>query len=331
MKRVLICLTTLVLPFVLMAQSTAFLSMAQAELQKRGLEEAEVRARLLENGIDVDNIQPTEYAGYKDRVLAVLDKMEQEKNGVTEDAENQERNREEYRINSADRIQLRTPVDSNYVVSENTGSEKVSTYDPDGIYGHSLFEDNAMDVFITTDGASAPDTYVLGEGDEVHISIFGSSQTEIHQRIGADGSIQPAGASKIFLQGMTIAQARKAIRSKLASHYSFREDQIAVRVVTARTVSVSIYGEVKKQGGLSVSALNNAFNALTVAGGPTEAGSVREIQLSRGGKNSRLDLYSYMMRPDPTVPYDLQNGDVLYVPMAQKVVTVKGAVNRPMR
>ena len=45
------------LPRPVMAQNKAqVMAMAQAELQKRGLDEAEVRARLLENGIDVDNI-----------------------------------------------------------------------------------------------------------------------------------------------------------------------------------------------------------------------------------------------------------------------------------
>ena len=134
--------------------------------------------------------------------------------------------------------------------------------DGQDIYGHSLFTGHSMDVFRTTDGAQAPDTYVLGEGDEVHISIFGSSQTEIHQRIAPDGSIQPAGATKIFLKGLTLAQARAAVKSKLAQHYSFRQDQIAVTITTARTITVNIYGEVGVQGGFTVSALNTAFNAL---------------------------------------------------------------------
>ena len=171
----------------------------------------------------------------------------------------------------------------------------------------------------------------MGEGDEVHISIFGSSQTEIHQRIGADGSIQPANSSKIFLKGMTLEQARQAIRSKLASSYSFRPDQIAVTITTARTVMVNIYGEVGVQGGFTLSALNSAFNALAAAGGPTRIGSVRNVQLSRGGKTSRLDLYRYMTKPDPNAQYDLQNGDVLFVPVADNIVTIEGAVNRPMR
>jgi len=332
MKKILAFVAVL-LPVMVFAQSASMMAMAQAELQKRGLNETEVRARLLENGIDVDNIPPTEYASYQDRVISILNQMQAEKNAAVAEvapaaaatggvgATTAENTPQTTTGEAAAEAALEVALDENNV-SPTAGND---------IYGHSLFTGQSLDVFRTTDGAQAPDTYVLGEGDEVHISIFGSSQTEIHQRIDADGSIQPAGSNKIFLKGMTIAQARKAIQSKLASHYSFREDQIAVTITTARTIIVGIYGEVGVQGGFTISALNTAFNALAAAGGPTALGSVRNIQLSRGGKTTSLDFYAYMTKPDGKTGVDLQNNDVLFVPVAQKVVTLEGAVHRPMR
>ena len=325
MKKILAFVAVL-LPVMVFAQSASMMAMAQAELQKRGLSETEVRTRLLEEGIDVDNISPTEYVNYQDRVMTILDKMQAEKSSADANAA------ATTAIEVAPITAAVPQSTAGEIVAEAAIQEKnVPATDSLAIYGHSIFTGNAMEVFRTTDGAQAPDTYVLGEGDEVHISIFGSSQTEIHQRIAADGSIQPAGSSKIFLKGMTMAQARKAIQSKLASHYSFREDQIAVTITTARTVQVSIYGEVGVQGGFTLSALNSVFNALAAAGGPSEMGSVREIQLSRGGKNTKLDLYTYMTKPDQKIQYDIQNGDVIFVPIAQNVVSISGAVNRPMR
>ena len=325
MKKILAFVAVL-LPVMVFAQSASMMAMAQAELQKRGLSETEVRTRLLEEGIDVDNISPTEYVNYQDRVMTILDKMQAEKSAADANAA------ATTAIEVAPITAAVPQSTAGEIVAEAAIQEKnVPATDSLAIYGHSIFTGNAMEVFRTTDGAQAPDTYVLGEGDEVHISIFGSSQTEIHQRIAADGSIQPAGSSKIFLKGMTMAQARKAIQSKLASHYSFREDQIAVTITTARTVQVSIYGEVGVQGGFTLSALNSVFNALAAAGGPSEMGSVREIQLSRGGKNTKLDLYTYMTKPDAKIQYDIQNGDVIFVPIAQNVVSISGAVNRPMR
>ncbi len=46
MKKILACLAVLV-PLVSFGQSASMLSMAQAELQKRGLNETEVRTRLM--------------------------------------------------------------------------------------------------------------------------------------------------------------------------------------------------------------------------------------------------------------------------------------------
>ncbi len=322
MKKFLMVSLLALLSVAAFAQSATLLSMARPELEKRGLTESEVRIRLLESGIDVDNVSPAEYASYQGRVIAILDQMQSEK--VTASATQE--------------ISEQAPQDLPEVLEDQPDATlppapAAVPAAPDSleIYGHALFTGNSLDVFRTTDGAQAPDSYVLGEGDEVHISIFGSSQTEIHQRIGADGSIQPAGSTKIFLKGMTLAQARAAVRTKLAQHYSFRQDQIAVSISTARTLSASIYGEVAVQGGYTLSALNTAFNALAAAGGPSAIGSVRNIQRSRGGQTSTLDLYKYMTGATGDVNYDLQNGDVLFVPVATKVVRVEGAVNRPMR
>lgn len=324
MKKLLLTLFVL-LPLAVYGQSATMMSMAQAELQKRGLNETEVRTRLLSEGIDVDNISPADYAGYQDRVLAILDQMQAEK--ASKVAPAAAAGAEEVGAVTSGEVAQTT---SGEAAAEAALQENMGTVATGNIYGHSLFTNKSLDVFRTTDGAQAPDTYVLGEGDEVHISIFGSSQTEIHQRIGADGSIQPAGSSKIFLKGMTLAQAREAVQKKLASHYSFRPDQIAVTISTARTMTVSIYGEVGVAGGFTVSALNTAFNALAAAGGPTEIGSVRNIQLSRGGKTSTLDLYKYM-NGTGMGSFDLQNGDIMFVPVAQKLVSIEGSVIRPMR
>lgn len=323
------------LPLTVVAQSPNMMSMARAELQKRGLEETEVRARLLQEGIDVDNIPPTEYANYRSRVTSILNQMQAEKAQATQAATATTAgaaSANEGTVTASEIPQTTVGEAAAEVALEETLQENhVSPTEGNDIYGHALFTGKGLDVFRTTDGAQAPESYVLGEGDEVHISIFGSSQTDMHQRIGPDGSIQPAGSGKIFLKGMTLAQSRQAIRTKLSQYFSFREDQIAVTITTARTVSVSIYGEVGVQGGFTISALNTAFNALAAAGGPTAIGSVRNVQLSRNGKTSRLDLYKYMTNPDMGANYDIQNGDVIFVPVAQKVVRIEGAVRRPMR
>ena len=337
MKKIVSVLLCILLSIVALAQSANMMSLARAELAKRGLTESEVRARLLQEGIDVDAIQPADYPSYQGRVIDILNRMQEEKNAKSANpadtlgAGTQAAPVVAPTVSSSDLVQTTMGEAAAEQALEKALEENhVSPTAGNDIYGHSFFTGKSLDVFRTTDGAQAPDSYVLGEGDEIHISIFGSSQTEIHQRISPDGSIQPAGSTKIFLKGLTLAQARAAVKTKLAQHYSFRQDQIAVTISTARTLTVNIYGEVGVQGGFTISALNTVFNALAAAGGPTANGSVRNIQLSRGGKTGTLDLYKYMKNPTDGSYYDLQNNDVLFVPMAQKIVAINGAVKRPM-
>ena len=80
MKKIL---TTLLMSFMLtaaFAQNATIMSLAQAELAKRGLNETEVRARLVQNGIDVDNLKPSDYVSYQARIMQILDQMQAEKN-----------------------------------------------------------------------------------------------------------------------------------------------------------------------------------------------------------------------------------------------------------
>ena len=329
-----------VVPPAIMAQITA-------ELQKRGLTESEVRVRLLQKGIDLENIPPAELPKYQERVTAVLDELQAEKKQGNKTAQpniNQATPMTNVIIDTGNHPNTVKPnkSDSLHIAPATTQKEaeaeaaqqaiqEIAKKDgPSVIYGHSVFIDQSLKVFRTTDGAQAPETYVLGDGDEIRITIFGASQTDIQQIIGTDGSIQPTGVAKIFLKGLSLAQAREVIKDRLSSAYTFRPDQFAVTIVTARTILINVFGESKITGGFNISALNSALNALSAAGGPTEIGSVRNIQLIRGNSRKNIDLYAFMNDPAAQFRFDLQNNDIIFVPVVKELVTIEGGVKRPM-
>lgn len=136
---------------------------------------------------------------------------------------------------------------------------------------------------------------------------------------------------KIFLQGISLRKARELLYKRLSSAYTFQPDQFAVTIVTTRTILINIYGEVKVPGTYTLSALNSAFNALTAAGGVTDIGSVRNIQLIRSNKRITMDLYAFMNDPTIKDHFDLQQNDIIYVPVVKNLISIEGAVNRPMR
>ena len=199
------------------------------------------------------------------------------------------------------------------------------------IYGHSIFTDQSLDILTTTDAARAPDTYILGTGDQVRVIIFGTSQADLLLEISEDGYIQPTGMPRIFVKGLSMREARLVLRERLSAFYQFRSDEIAINIRTARTITINVFGETENRGGFTISALNTAFNALTVAGGPTETGSVRNIRIIRGAQRSTLDVYQFLQNPTAGMQMDLQHNDILFVPVAEKIVRISGSVKRPMR
>jgi len=381
------------------------MQMANAELRKRGLNEAEVRERLLREGINVDAIRPAEYAQYQERVTAILDEMETEKKtgsvspttkqvqGSTDYSQSNDPNYSSEGVPSTWKSTRQETTQPGWNVLPQQGAQQSGTSTRSGnttrtesqqsvqprtsttraktmaqlkkeaearkqgvklpledmiedsllvekidssrwktrIYGHDLFSNKTFKVISATDAKQVPDSYILGEGDVIHIAIFGASQTDIQQRIAPDGSIKPSASSRIFLKGLSLAQARNVIKESLSRSYLFRDDQFAVSVVTARTVLVNVLGETTQTGGFYLSAVNSALNALNAAGGPSEIGTVRNIQLIRGNNRRIIDLYEFMN--DPVVFYrmDLQNNDIIYVPPINNVVLIQGAVKRPMR
>lgn len=340
-------------PRVVLAQvniTPAIMAQVSAELQKRGLTESEVRTRLLQEGIDLENVPPAELPQYQSRVTAVLDQLQAEKKVKKNSPPAQITTSTAQPVQLADTVTglptqqptganisklpdspITTPqeaaAEASQRVIQATEAKKGSG---SNIYGHSTFTDKTLDVFRTTSGAQVPETYILSDGDEIRITIFGASQTDIQQKIGVDGSIQPSGAAKIFLKGLSLAQAREVIKGRLSSSYTFRPDQLAVTILTARTIMVNVFGEAKITGGFTISALNSALNALSAAGGPTEIGSVRSIQLIRGETRKNIDIYTFMNDPTAQFRFDLQNNDIIFVPVVKLLVTIEGAVKRPM-
>ncbi len=211
---------------------------------------------------------------------------------------------------------------------ERTGAEQQEVL----TYGQHIFRDKSLVLFRTSADAKAARNYVLGQGDKVSISIWGPTQENFTLEIQKDGYIQPTGLKRFYLAGLTVDQAKELMYAGLRGKYFFEKENFDVSIATARTVNVNIVGEVVQNGTYNISAVNTAFNALVAAGGPNEIGSVRKIQLLRAGsKPKTLDVYRFLQDPISSYEFYLSENDYIHVPVAEKIVTVLGAVNRPFR
>ncbi|MFT6716164.1 MAG: protein involved in polysaccharide export with SLBB domain [Saprospiraceae bacterium] len=200
------------------------------------------------------------------------------------------------------------------------------------VYGRSLFDNDNLAVYANATHIKASPNYVLGTGDELSISIWGYSEHSGIYTIGNDGAIMPRLVGKIYLKGQTFEKAKKIVKSKFGKVYDLKNSQISIELNYSKVIRVNIVGEVIKPGTYTVPAINPAFNVLALAGGIRNSGTVREIQIKRRGKVvNEMDVYQFMKNPSYHGDFFLMDDDYLIVGAAKSIVTVSGAIKRPMK
>jgi protein involved in polysaccharide export with SLBB domain len=200
------------------------------------------------------------------------------------------------------------------------------------IYGFRYFRESKTKLFSSAQDVRPPENYVLGVGDQLNIAIWGFADYNEVFTIEKEGYIQPKYVGRIYLKGLTLKNAREVIRARYSRAYMIENSQFDITLNYSRVINVNVVGEVETPGSYTIPAVNTVFNLLAFIGGPTELGSIRNIQIRRNGEViKRFDLYKFLNDPDKQDDYFLQNNDYVYVPMSNKLVTISGAINRPYK
>jgi protein involved in polysaccharide export with SLBB domain len=214
-----------------------------------------------------------------------------------------------------------------------TGSEIVAPNAdrPVTVYGQELFRKGDIKIYERSIDAKAPANYELGVGDELGISIFGVSYYNTVVKVDSRGRIELGQLGSIYVKGIAFDKAKTLIKTALSNNFNMGSNQLEISLAYSRSITVNIVGEVFKPGSYKIPALNTAFNALIAAGGPTDIGTLRNIQLRRNGKVIKtFDVYAYLQNPGSEDDFFLQDNDYLLVGTVGKLVSVAGAVKRPM-
>ena len=159
-----------------------------------------------------------------------------------------------------------------------------------------------------------PDDYVLGPGDQVSLILTGNVELTHELTVTREGVVVVPQLGRISAAGLTVAQFRIFLRETLlANSYSgITRGTVFVDVTLTRlrTIQVFLTGEVDQPGAYQLASVATVANALYAAGGPTELGDLREIEVRRSsGDGATLELYPY--GPETL---RLEQGDVIFVP-----------------
>ena len=196
------------------------------------------------------------------------------------------------------------------------------------IFGHDIFNNKDL-TFESSMNLATPQNYRLGAGDEVNVDIWGASQQSISETISPDGTINIEGYGIVQLGGLSVQQAKQRLRTLLGPRY--QDSRIDLTLGQTRTINISIIGEVKTPGTYTMSAFATVYNALYMAGGPNEIGTLRNVQVFRDGKLlSKVDVYDFLLNGKLTGDVRLQDNDIITVSPYESLVCIAGKVKRPM-
>jgi protein involved in polysaccharide export with SLBB domain len=247
-----------------------------------------------------------------------------------DEAMNYKFSRGQYTKGASDTIDTHSALSKFYTSFGDTLVTDTTTYPRARIYGQDIFRNNRLSFYQKALDAKAPENYKVGSGDEISISVWGYSEFSETLLVDDRGYITPSSYGRIYVKGLTFEKMRSLLKSRFSSFLDMQNSEIDVTLAYSRVITVNIVGEVYQPGSYSIPAINTAFNALIAAKGPNQLGTVRNIYLKRDGEIvDSLDVYQFLFNPTRSQDIYMQDGDYLFIPPAQHIVEVSGAVNRP--
>lgn len=194
-------------------------------------------------------------------------------------------------------------------------------------FGYDFFRNSAQ-LYQAVDSIPASDEYVVGPGDHLQLSIWGSLSAQLDLIVDRNGEVQIPKVGDVKVWGMSFPQAKETINKAIARYY--RNYEMSLSMGRLRTIQVYVVGEVEAPGSYPISSMSTVINALAAAGGPTRNGSLRTVRVTRGNQVlDTADLYDMLLTGDRAKDLRLQNGDTIFVPVIGQVAAVAGEVRRP--
>ena len=282
---------------------------------KQGKEQKQMAAELARKGVT------------KEQAMRVKELYEKQNNVNTAKSTgtdiNESRLREEMKENTSDMLE-----------DQPTTQDLVRE---DQVFGRNIFNTKNL-TFEPSSNLATPPNYRLGPGDEVIIDIWGASQNTIRQQISPDGTINIQKIGPVYLSGLTVSEANDYLKKSLNKIYNGLNNatdpssDIRLTLGNIRTIQINVMGEVVQPGTYALSSFSTVFHALYRAGGVSDIGSLRNVQLVRNGKKlATIDVYEFIMKGNAQDDIRLQEGDVVIVPAYDVLVKISGKVKRPMR
>ena len=194
-------------------------------------------------------------------------------------------------------------------------------------FGDNFFK-SIQTTFMPINEPNMDASYVLDFGDAITLQLVGQQQSIDELQIQRDGSINLPNLGKVHLSGLSLEEASKLIKAKIESAYIGVDAFITLSNV--RDIQILVTGNAEQPGVYTVNGNTSFLQAIAIAGGPSNFGSLREFVLKRNNETiSKIDLYDVIIKGDISTNERLRSGDVIHISPVKNLVSIFGGVKRP--
>ena len=168
------------------------------------------------------------------------------------------------------------------------------------IFGQSLFE-YVPSTFAPLDYIPVTPDYLIGPGDELLIHGWGQVEIDYHGPVDRNGSIYIPSVGTVSVAGVRYDRLKDYLKREIGRYY--KNFDLDVTLGQLRSIQIFVVGQVKRPGTYTISSLSTLVNAIFACGGPAKRGSMRRIELRRGGELiTTFDLYDLIIKGDLVLP-----------------------------
>ncbi|KAM3097716.1 SLBB domain-containing protein [Phormidesmis sp. 146-12] len=190
--------------------------------------------------------------------------------------------------------------------------------------------------------APSENAYTLGPGDLVRVDMFDAPDLKLEPRytVLVDGSLNLPWVGTVFVQGLTLEEAAKALSQSYARF--IRKPLITLSSISPRPLKIAVLGQVNRPGSYIISPIGNETSrsnlserstvdtgsqwptvtkAIQTAGGITQLANVRKIQVRRPQRSGPeqvfdIDLWKFLQAGEQREDLALRDGDSIIIPEA---------------
>ncbi len=246
--------------------------------------------------------------------------LDSQQTGQQQNNNNQLNLQQQVQGNQQNPLPLDPPTEFQQLIANSTGKMLP-------IYGAQMFR-TLPSTFAPVNQIPVTPDYVIGPNDELLIQTWG--QVTLNSRFVVDraGSIYIPQLGTVHVAGMRFDQLQPFLKSQMGKN--FRNFDLNVNMGHLRSIEIYITGQARRPGAWTLSSLSTLVTAIFSTGGPSPAGSMRDIELRRGGKLIvEFDLYDLILYGDKSKDVALLPGDVIFIPPVGPQVAMAGSVKMP--